>query len=171
MLERATQLPLAVPLAHPEYVGIDRLLNAVAAKRRLPPGRPAVLVDAGSAVTVDWLDEMHAFRGGSIFPGVRLMAKALNDYTALLPLVTVAEPIPPLPAGDTLGAMQAGIFHATVGGIERIVRHLSQAGSQEVFVTGGDAELLHAALAGPPPILWPTQTLEGILSSAEVLSS
>jgi type III pantothenate kinase len=172
LLERAAQLPLAVPLTHPDYVGIDRLLNAVAAKRRLPAGRPAVLIDAGSAVTVDWLDEAHAFRGGAIFPGVRLMAKALNDYTALLPLVSIPEPVPPLPAGDTISAMQAGIFHAVAGAIERIVRRLAEqaVAAPEVFLTGGDAGLLHGALAGAGrPVLWPTQTLEGILHSAEAL--
>lgn len=172
LLERAAQLPLAVPLTHPDYVGIDRLLNAVAARRRLPLGCPAVLVDAGSAVTVDWLDEEHAFRGGAIFPGIRLMAKALNDYAALLPLVSVTEPLPPLPAGDTISAMQAGIFHATVGGIERITRSLAEQASAApaVFLTGGDAALLHRGLSsGPEPILWPAQTLEGILASAEAL--
>jgi type III pantothenate kinase len=169
LLERAGKLPLAVPLTHPDYVGIDRLLNAVAAKRRLQPGQPAVLIDAGSAVTVDWLDEAHAFRGGAIFPGVRLMAKALNDYAALLPLVNVTVPVPPLPAGDTISAMQGGIFHATVGAIERIVRRLAEQASSppEVFLTGGDAGLLQGALAGAgQPVLWPTQTLEGILHSA-----
>jgi type III pantothenate kinase len=173
LLERAAQLPVVVPLTQPDYVGIDRLLNAVAAKRRLPPGRPAVLIDAGSAVTVDWLDEAHAFRGGAIFPGVRLMAKALNDYAALLPLVSVAEPVPPLPAGDTISAMQAGIFHATVGAIERIVCRLTEqaASPPELFLTGGDAGLLHGALAGAGrPVLWPTQTLDGILHSAEALA-
>ena len=55
---------------------IDRLLNAVSASRVLPPGRGGVLIDAGSAVTVDWLDEEHVFRGGSIFPGLDLMAEA-----------------------------------------------------------------------------------------------
>src|SRR5262249_55906507 len=80
LLERAEQLPLTTRVVAPHRVGIDRLLDAVAAKRRLPAGRPAVLVDAGSAVTVDWLDETHTFCGGAIFPGLHLMAQSLNDY-------------------------------------------------------------------------------------------
>jgi type III pantothenate kinase len=170
VLSRADQLPLTVALERPDHVGIDRLLDAVAAKSRLPAGRPAVLVDAGSAVTVDWLDEAHVFRGGSIFPGLRLMAEALHAYTALLPLVTVTEPVPPLPGSDTRRAMQAGIFHAVAGGIERIARQLTvqSAVGPQVFLTGGEAGLLHAAL-GMPAVLWPEQTLEGILHSAEAL--
>ncbi len=172
LLERAEQLPLTTRVVAPNRVGIDRLLDAVAAKRRLPAGQPAVLVDAGSAVTVDWLDESHVFCGGAIFPGLRLMAQSLNDYTAFLPLVTIREPIPALPAPDTMPAMETGIFHAVAGGIEKIVRSLAArcAVPPAVFVTGGDGALLHKALDTPvPAVLWPDQTLEGILASAEAL--
>src|SRR5207247_114243 len=64
----AAQLPLRVCVERPDWVGIDRLLNAVAANRRRRAGeaQPAVLIDAGSAVTVDWLDETGAFQGGTI---------------------------------------------------------------------------------------------------------
>ncbi|MEK7734665.1 MAG: type III pantothenate kinase, partial [Pseudomonadota bacterium] len=50
-----------------------------------------LLVDAGSAVTVDYVDQDGAFCGGAILPGLRLMAKALHDYTALLPLIEVED--------------------------------------------------------------------------------
>src|SRR5207247_9704552 len=117
LLQRAEQLPLTTRVVEPNRVGIDRLLDAVAAKRRLPAGQPAVLVDAGTAVTVDWLDEAHSFCGGAIFPGLRLMTHSLNDYTAFLPVVTIREPIPALPAPDTMPAIETGIFHAVAGGI------------------------------------------------------
>src|SRR5208337_4414777 len=81
-LRYAAQLPLRIDLEEPDKVGIDRLLNAVAVARTAPPGRGSVLIDAGSAVTVDWLDENHAYCGGSIFPGLDLMAEALHRYTA-----------------------------------------------------------------------------------------
>lgn len=172
-LERAAQLPLTVRLPHPDRVGIDRLLNAVAAKRRLAPGQPAVLIDAGSAVTVDWMDEKHAFRGGAIFPGLRLMAKALHDYAAMLPQVTIDKPATVLPADDTISAIEVGIFQTAAGGIERMARQLAEQGKTPaaVFLTGGDAALLHEALTVPrQPTLWQHLTLEGILHSAEALS-
>jgi len=172
LLERAEQLPLTTRVVAPNRVGIDRLLDAVAAKRRLHAGQPAVLVDAGSAVTVDWLDESHTFCGGSIFPGLRLMAQSLNAWTAFLPLVTIRAPVPALPATDTVPAMETGIFHAVAGGIEKIVRSLAarSAVPPALFVTGGDGALLHEALdTSVPPVLWPDQTLEGILASAEAL--
>src|SRR5205085_7856667 len=81
------RLPLATALPQPEKAGIDRLFNAVAVNSRRRPNAAAVVVDAGSAVTVDLVDEHGVFRGGAILPGLRLMAQALHDYTALLPAV------------------------------------------------------------------------------------
>jgi type III pantothenate kinase len=175
----ARQLPLAVALEHPDRAGIDRLLNAVAAARVLPAGTPAILVDVGSAVTVDWLDATHTFRGGAIFPGLRLMAQALHQYTALLPQVDLSLPVPELPGQSTIPAMQAGVFWAVVGGIDRAADRLRRraANDPRLFVTGGDAGFIvealsrmeHAALSALTITLWPEQTLEGIRISAEAL--
>src|SRR5712692_3768375 len=86
------QLPLNLAVDFPSQVGMDRLLNAVAAKHRVQREVPIIIIDAGSAVTVDWVDETGAFRGGAIFPGFALMAQALHTYTALLPQVGVPPP-------------------------------------------------------------------------------
>src|SRR5438552_2174041 len=72
VLDSSRQLPIKVLVNAPDRVGIDRLLNAVAARHRCSKGKGAVIIDAGSAVTVDWVDEAGAFAGGAIFPGVRL---------------------------------------------------------------------------------------------------
>jgi type III pantothenate kinase len=180
-LERAAQLPLRVDLEKPDHVGIDRLLDAVAARCVVPHGKGAVLIDAGSAVTVDWLDEEHVFRGGSIFPGFRLMAESLHHYTALLPLVAVQSPVPPLPAPNTTQAMQVGIFLAVSGGIREAVRRLAEGRPvpPQVLFTGGDSALVMREMGLENPrelaplwngaIHWPNQTLEGILHSAEAL--
>ena len=179
-LRQASQLPLHVGLEHPDRAGIDRLLNAVAATRKVPPGRGAILIDAGSAVTVDWLDEEHVFCGGCIFPGLDLMAEALHRYTALLPRIGVELPIPRLPAGATIPAMQAGLFLAVSGGIREAVRLYAERATTapQVFFSGGQAALLAVGMglepgSGPPPWddweLWPNQTLMGILYAAEAL--
>ncbi|HWG41975.1 MAG TPA: type III pantothenate kinase [Gemmataceae bacterium] len=172
VLTGASSLPLRVLVDKPDHAGIDRLLDAVAANSRRPAGVPAVVIDAGSAVTVDLLDETGAFTGGAILPGLRLMAKALHDYTALLPLV---EPpgkggaTPPLPGTATIPAIEAGIFWAVAGGVEAILREYRiHCGSPiEVFVTGGDGPLLQSIL--PETRFWPEMTLEGIRLSVEAL--
>ena len=152
-LRYAAQLPLRVDVANPDHVGIDRLLNAVAVVRMEKPGRGSVLIDAGSAVTVDWLDENHTYCGGSIFPGIDLMAEALHCYTALLPRVTLSLPLPELPAKATIPAMQVGIFLAVSGGIREAVRLYAEraAAPPRVYFSGGQAPLLAQVmgLTGP----------------------
>jgi type III pantothenate kinase len=178
-LSQASQLPLRVEVENPDHVGIDRLLSAVAVTRTEAPGRGSVLIGAGTAVTVDWLDERHVYQGGSIFPDVDLMARALNDYTALLPRVALELPIPALPAKATIPAMQAGIFLAVSGGIREAVRLYTERARviPRIYFSGGQAPLLVAAMEldrqPAPPWndyrLWPNQTLVGILLSAEAL--
>ena len=178
MIDRREQLPVQVGVDEPERVGLDRLLNAVAAKNELSPRQPSILVDVGSAVTVDWLDEEHVFRGGAIFPGVRMMARALHEHTALLPEIAVGPPAPALPGRSTVPAMQAGVFWGVLGGIDMIARRLRQAGSRvpHVYMTGGDAEWIVEALDENDKLpwmddfaktLWPEQTLVGVMLSAE----
>ena len=159
------QLPIEIDVEHPDKVGMDRLLNAVAANRRRQENVAAILIDAGSAVTVDYLDGSGVFRGGAIFPGFRLMAQALHDHTALLPVVQMEEAIT-LPGKSTVQAIQAGVYYAVLGGIERLINEYQHRHPTafEVFLTGGDARHLSAKLHHPAHH-WPEMTLEGILHS------
>ena len=163
LLTSHKQLPIEVLVDHAESVGIDRLLNAVAANRRRPANVAAIVIDAGSAVTVDYVDSLGVFRGGAIFPGFRLMAHALHDYTALLPIVELDESALP-PGLNTIPAIQAGVLHAVLGGIERLIVEYSHRfpTAFEIFLTGGDAEHLSIKLHRQHQ-LWPEMTLEGIL--------
>jgi type III pantothenate kinase len=163
ILDDYQQLPVQIEVDAPEKVGIDRLLNAVAVLHRVPRGIPAIIIDAGSAVTVDLLDSDGVFRGGAIFPGFRLMAKALNDYTAKLPLIEeFNDPQPPLPGMNTVAAISAGIVHTIQGGVDRIVRTLSESlGEPRIILTGGNSRLL-VNLECWPDNAGPYLTLEGI---------
>lgn len=170
LLEDPKDLPLRVLVARPDHVGVDRLLDAVAANSRRTDGIPAVVIDAGSAVTVDLVDADGAFAGGAILPGMRLMAKALHDYTALLPLIPPPDQPPPIPGTTTPAAMDLGIFWSAAGGILALVREYESfcRSGMDVFLTGGDGPRLRAVL--PEAQLWPAMTLEGIRLSAEALS-
>lgn len=175
VLDHWTQLGIPVLANPPEKVGLDRILNAVAARSIVGTGRPAVIADVGTAVTVDLLTEAGEFAGGTIFPGLRLMAAALNAHTAKLPLVEV-DPLhsPHPPATDTVSAIRAGVCYAVAGGIEAITRQLAARSSIPpiVLVTGGDGAAIRPALAiGSVHSLrsHPTLTLEGIRIAAESL--
>jgi type III pantothenate kinase len=163
LLQWASQLPLQVLLEKPDHVGIDRLLDAVAANQRRRPGHSAILIDAGSAVTVDWVDASGAFRGGAIFPGLRLMAHALHDYTALLPLIPIPTELPEMPGTSTREAMAVGIVWTVIGGVRAIIERLRPhtGDDPDIFLTGGDGALLRPGLPGEV-IYWPLMTLEGM---------
>ena len=97
-------------------VGIDRLVDAVAVNRLREPGRAAVIVDVGTAITVDLVAADGAFLGGSILPGLAMSARAMHEFTDLLPLVDVSELSEPPPALGTATeeAMRSGLFWGTV---------------------------------------------------------
>jgi type III pantothenate kinase len=166
VLDSHRRLPIEVDVDAPDRVGLDRLFNAVAVAARMEQGRAALIVDAGSAVTVDLLDETHAFAGGVIFPGLRLMTAALHEHTAQLPQVDIAK-LPGLPGKNTADAIEAGVAHAVLGGIERVLQFLfAEHTNALVYLTGGDAAFLSPHLAMPHHVE-PLLTLDGIRLAAE----
>lgn len=141
-------LPMAVRLAHPERVGIDRLLAAWKATR-LYRNRWLVVVDAGSAITIDCANPAGAFLGGAILPGVALQLDALGRGTDALPRLQFDAdpgPLPAMPAGDTTGAIRAGVLLGIAAAIDALVqRTIAQAAadaSWQVVLSGGDAPRL-----------------------------
>jgi type III pantothenate kinase len=171
VIDSPEELPLRVLLDEPQKVGIDRLFSAVGANYLRPHGTPAVIISSGTAVTVDLVDESGAFRGGAILPGFHMMARALHEHTALLPLIDPLEgPIcPELPGTSTSAAMRAGIFYAVAGGVRALVERYAQDAGQppDVWVTGGDYHEVAALVGGTAS---PELTLRGIFLTAESLS-
>ncbi len=170
VLDSYRQLPLQVLVDEPDKVGIDRLFNTVAANHYRAPGGSAVVVDAGSAVTVDLVDEAGAFRGGAILPGLRLMAQALHQYTALLPLIDLGEQpeFAETPGTSTAAAMRAGVFWAVAGGARALIERYSENRTEppRILVTGGDGYSLWRTLGG---LYESSLTLHGIRLAAEAL--
>lgn len=165
-----TDLPLTVDLAAPEKVGIDRLVNALAANRLRVADRPAIIVDSGSAITVDLLSADGAFAGGAILPSATLAARALHEFTDLLPLVEVDE-MPPALGKSTVEAIRSGLFWGAVGAVRELVARLSESlGDPQVFLTGGGAASLATILgetgSSPPPRFVPHLTLAGVALAA-----
>ena len=119
----AGDLPLVVAVERPDMVGVDRLLDAVAANRLRRPGRPAIVVDVGTAITVDLVSADGAFRGGAILPGIAMSARAMHEFTDLLPLIEMSELGSPPPAvgTSTVSAMRSGLFWGAVGSIRELV--------------------------------------------------
>jgi type III pantothenate kinase len=174
VIDDPSRLPVTIDVDEPAKVGIDRLLNAVAARARVPEGSPVVVIDVGSAVTVDLLDERNRFRGGAIFPGPRLMAKALHQYTAKLPDLPIDDvPNEDPPGRNTADAIRVGIMAAIMGGCQMLVDEYAALCERPltVLMTGGAVGYLidydfapDIGIGGPFPL-----TLEGIRLAAEAL--
>lgn len=165
----AADLPLEVGLERADMVGIDRLIDAVAANRLREPHRPAVVVDVGTAITVDLISERGVFIGGAIMPGIAMAAKALDEFTDLLPLIDMSDlSSPPPPVGtSTIPAMQSGLFWGAVGAIRQLVESMGQDSkeSPQVILTGGAGPAV-AELLGHSALHVPQLTLAGIAISA-----
>lgn len=157
-------LPLEVRVEFPDRVGLDRLAAAVAASV-IRAGKPAIVVDAGTAITVDLVSAGGAFEGGVILPGFRLTAQALAAGTNQLPLAsfTGQDQPPPVVGKNTDGAIRSGLFWGAVGAVREVIERMS-AGldvQPHVFVTGGDLRHL-APLVSPHSQFVPNMVLSGI---------
>ncbi|GIW96886.1 MAG: type III pantothenate kinase [Pirellulaceae bacterium] len=152
----ARDIDLGIDVEVPERVGIDRLLATYAAACEFPE-RPIIVVEAGTAVTVDLLrggdHRRGVFCGGAIVPGMPLMMQMLEQGTDLLPGVNVAKQWQPpvIPAKRTEDAMLAGAFAALVGGVVRLVDEYRHRCGEDtrVVASGGDADLFAPCLPGP----------------------
>jgi type III pantothenate kinase len=166
-------LPLEVALERPDLVGIDRLLDAVAANRLRSPTLPAIVIDLGSAVTVDLVSAEGKFLGGAIAPGIGMSARALHAFTDLLPLVETADlaEVPPAAGTSTAAAIRSGVFWGGVGAIRELIEQMARGLSQrpEVFLTGGASPAVAEQL-GPEALLVPHLTLAGIALAAAAIS-
>jgi type III pantothenate kinase len=161
-------LPLAVALDEPHKVGIDRLAAAAAASLVKPAGRPAVIVDCGTAVTVDMIAADGRFLGGAILPGPALMARALAEGTSKLPAVAalVGGELPAMPGRSTEAAIAAGIGHGVRGAVARLVAEARAAsgGDAATILTGGWADAVRDVL--PDAVVIPDLVLTGIALGA-----
>lgn len=150
--------PLEICVDEPRKVGIDRLLNAVAANTLRETKQAAIIIDTGTATTVDVVNPNGSFAGGAILPGFELSAKALHDYTALLPLIPVEDlrQTEPVVLGkNTTDAIRSGLFWGQLGAVRELVcqqRNQSLSNTEQVpplvLLTGGGSALLAPHLEG-----------------------
>ncbi|MCP4590108.1 MAG: type III pantothenate kinase, partial [bacterium] len=141
VIGRDLPLPLPVLVDEPEAVGSDRLCVAAGAYERARG--TCTVIDFGTAVTVDLVDDTGAFQGGAILPGLGMQARALCEHTAALPTVPVAFP------GKRVGkctteAIQSGICYGLAGAVRHLVEGYALELNQWPYVvaTGGDAETM-----------------------------
>jgi len=153
------------PYPEPAQLGVDRWAAVIAASWRARE-QWHLVVDAGTAVTVDLVAPGGDFRGGAIFPGAGLLSDSLNQRTAGLP--HLAPEFLPVPTQSTPDAIRAGIAHGLVGAILHLERSMLEEGGSVPcrWLTGGDAKLLAGHLPGDHQHA-PGLVLEGLARIAE----
>ena len=136
-LDNETPLPVVNLYKTPETLGYDRVAAAIAANEQYPD-KNILIIDAGTAITYEFIDSKGQYHGGNISPGMQMRFKALNQYTGRLPLVSPEGELPPM-GNDTETAIRAGVIrgieHEMIGYITSLKHKYPEL---LVFLTGGD---------------------------------
>jgi type III pantothenate kinase len=136
-LNAATKLPFTIPVSKPETMGADRLALAAFAVH-FYKGQNNLVISLGSCITYNFINKYNSFNGGSISPGMEMRFKALNNYTAKLPLVHVNWNFP-LIGYDTTTNILSGVLLGMAAEIDGIINEYREKFENfNVLLTGGD---------------------------------
>jgi type III pantothenate kinase len=132
------RIPLSMDYQTPQTLGRDRVAAAVGAQT-LYPDTDVLIVDAGTAITIDLLTADGHFRGGVISPGLNLRFRALHEFTARLPMGTAVSPVG-FPATTTPDAVNSGVVQGAIYELDGYISScLERYPGLRVLLTGGDA--------------------------------
>jgi type III pantothenate kinase len=139
------KIPLKIDVDSPDKIGIDRLLAAFAAVKKYGDS-PMLIVDAGSAITVDVV-QSETFCGGAILPGITALSETYPKISKKLPLVALPDPFlttrPVYPGKNTKNAIHNGLYWGTIGAIRQCYEmRFPRKDNARLILTGGDAQYL-----------------------------
>jgi type III pantothenate kinase len=160
VIEGTSYTGIQVLCDHPEQVGADRIVDAVAGYRLY--GGPACIIDFGTATTFDAISAKGEYLGGAIVPGITVAANALFERAAKLPKVDLNRP-PAAIGRNIVHSLQSGLLFGYVGLVEGMIKRFqSELGSEiKVIATGGLAEII-AKETKLISIVAPWLTLDGL---------
>ncbi len=140
LFDHMTPVPIVNKYGSPETLGQDRLAAAVGAKS-LCPNENLLIIDAGSAITYDFVSEQGEYLGGNIAPGLKMRFTILQRMTKKLPMVEAGEnELIPLFGTNTRDAIAAGVIRGMGYEVKGYMRTLREKMSHfQTFLTGGNA--------------------------------
>ena len=140
LFDHNTPVPIVNRYDTPQTLGQDRLAAAVGAKS-LCPNENLLIIDAGSAITYDFVSDKGEYMGGNIAPGLKMRLTMLQRMTKKLPLVEVEEnELIPLFGKNTRDAIAAGVIRGIAYEVKGYMRTLSEKVPHfQTFLTGGNA--------------------------------
>ena len=137
-LDHTTNIPLVNKYKTPETLGKDRLAATVGANQ-LFPNQNLLVIDAGTAITFDFVSERNEYLGGNISPGIEIRFKALHQFTGKLPLINQKEEFEEI-GTNTESAIRAGIQLGVLFEIEQYIDHFNKLYQNlQIIITGGDS--------------------------------
>ncbi|GCC50744.1 type III pantothenate kinase [Chryseotalea sanaruensis] len=140
-------LPIVNLYATPETLGVDRLAGVCGAVQMFP-AEPCLVIDSGTCITYDFINQNAEYLGGAISPGLNMRLRAMHEFTARLPQVAIEGDIP-LIGNTTKSCMQSGALNGMCveieGTIERYRQHYPQ---MRVILCGGDTHFFENSLKG-----------------------
>lgn len=158
-LSATTPMPLKINYRSAGTLGADRIAAAVGATVAAP-GRMALVVDMGTAITYDMVTADGAFAGGNIAPGIYVRLEALNHFTRALPLIETDGDVPRW-GYDTETAMRSGAIRGVVGELQYYRHCLPADENPAVILTGGSSDLIIPFIT-TPIIVEPNLVLIGL---------
>lgn len=140
LFDQHTKLPVKIVYDTPETLGRDRIAGAVAAWK-IFPGESSLIIDMGTCITTNIVNDRGEYLGGTISPGVQMRAKAMNVFTENLPLVDLELP-KELIGRNTITALQNGVIRGAYYEIQTFIDNIKPIfGINNVILTGGDAKI------------------------------
>ncbi len=140
-LSHEDRFPFINKYATPKTLGIDRMVLAAGATLQYPK-QNRLVIDAGTCITYDFIDENDQYLGGAISPGFRLRYEALHNFTARLPLLTLEEPESYI-GNTTAQSIHSGVVNGFVYEIDGFIdEYRANFANFIIILTGGDAEFL-----------------------------
>lgn len=137
-LTHSTPVPIENLYQTPETLGADRLAVAIAANA-IYPSTPVLIIDAGTAITFELVNDLNQYLGGNISPGMATRFKALHHFTGKLPLLEATN-ITAQMGQNTAEAIIQGVITGMIYEIEGYINQLKISYPRlKVFLTGGDA--------------------------------
>ncbi|HVO91539.1 MAG TPA: type III pantothenate kinase [Terriglobales bacterium] len=129
---------------NPKDVGADRIVNGIAAYEKYRDS--CIIVDFGTATTIDLISKKGEYVGGAIAPGLSISLEALFQRASKLPRIEIVKP-KEVVGRNTVNSIQAGIFFGYVGLVDGIVKRIQkeQNVSARVVATGGLAPMVASA--------------------------
>ena len=141
LLSHQSKLPFTTPVNKPDTIGTDRLALAAAAVH-LHPNKNNLVIGLGTCITYNFINNKHEFIGGAISPGMEMRFKAMNQFTAKLPLVKADWNVPVI-GYDTQTNLTSGVVMGISLEVDGFINEYQQRfGNFNVLLTGGDIRFL-----------------------------